>query len=360
MRQYPTKTRSRQRGYFAVILLSVLVMGSAWYTVSGLKTAAMAAKGRSDARTGIALRSAKDAVLAYVAMTAATTSELYPGRLPCPEKLSRGATSAEGQSAEATDATCDPVGRLPWKTLGVDQIRDGYGEPLWYAVSTGTWAYSTVGNALTINPGLANQLCYDDTTCANKVVAVIIAPGLAINTSNAGTPPSGCSAVNQGVATRNSSLAVANFLECGNAGGSYVSVGPTSFSAGQGAVVEWSNDRTISITAAEVMSAIAGPIADRLQRQVVPTLANWDAIELGDTGKSWNSTWGIPFLPFASTFDVAPSSNDLCGNAGGTPSREGMLPAASRTAGTCNTDWSVPTINIVGGSLTNPSCTSST
>src|SRR5579859_3026128 len=351
------KLRQRQQGYFPVILLSVLISGAAWYMVSGLRTAAMVAKGRSDACTGLALKAAKEALLGYVAMTAASTAELYPGRLPCPEKLARGGTTAEGQAAEFTDTSCDAVGRLPWKTLGIDQIRDGTGEPLWYAVPTGTWAYSTVGGALTINPGLANQLCYDNTTCsASSVVAVIIAPGPPLNTTQAGTPPSGCTAVNQQVATRNSSLAVANFLECGNATGSYVSVGATSFDTTRNVMVEWSNDRTVSITAAEVMAAIEGAIADRMQRQVVPTLTNWDALELAANGKSWSSTWGIPFLPFASRFDTAPSSNDLCGDAGGSPYREGMLPVASKTSATCATDWTNTNISIVGGSLTGASC----
>jgi hypothetical protein len=348
--------RKRQQGYFAVILLSVLISGAAWYMVSGLRTAAMAAKGRSDTRTGLALKAAKEAVLAYVATTAASTAELYPGRLPCPENLARGGTTAEGQAAELTDTTCDAVGRLPWKTLGIDQIRDGSGEPLWYAVPTGTWAYSAVGSALTINPGLANQLTYDGT--ASSVVAVIIAPGTPLNTTGAGTPPTGCTTVNQQVATRNSSLAVANFLECGNGTGSYVSVGSTNFDTTRNVLVEWSNDRTISITAAEVMSAIAGSIADRMQRQVAPTLTNWDALELVANGKSWNNTWGISFLPFASQFNVAPSSNDLCGDAGGTLYREGMLPVASKTSAACATDWTNPNISIVGGSLTGASCTS--
>ncbi len=37
------------------------------------------------------------------------------------------------------DASCDTqaksLGRLPYKTLGLDDIRDGSGERLWYAVS---------------------------------------------------------------------------------------------------------------------------------------------------------------------------------------------------------------------------------
>jgi hypothetical protein len=344
--------RTSQRGYAALVVLTVLVLGVVWYTVGSAPTVTSGAKGRADSSTAIALKNAKQALLAYVAANAANQSELYPGRLPCPEKLSRGGTTAEGQAAELTDATCDAVGRLPWKTLGVDQIRDGYGEPVWYAVAASTWAYSTVGNPLTINPGLGNQLNYDG--AASSVVAVIISPGRPITTTGAGTPPGGCAAVNQQVATRNSALAVANFLECGNATGNYVSTGPTSFDTTRNVLVEWSNDRSVSITAGEVMVAIAGAIADRMQRQVAPALANWDAIELAANGKSWNNTWGISFLPFASNFDVAPATNNFCGNGA---TREGMLPVASKTSGGCSTDWPVPTVTSLLG-LASPSCTS--
>src|SRR5579862_4145760 len=238
--------KGAQGGQALLLFLSVLVVGFMWYTVSSLSKVMIASYDR-DQITGLALKSAKVALLGYVAQQAAKTTELYPGRLPCPESLSQpspptgSANAYEGLAAAETNnpsyPNCSPIGRLPWKTLGVDQIRDGYGVPLWYAVpSNATWAFINSSSTLTINPALTNQLSYDGTS--NTVVAVIIAPGPPLNTTGlAGPPPAGCSAVNQLTNRYTVPYVVTNFLECGDATGSYTTIGPSS----------WSNDRTISI-----------------------------------------------------------------------------------------------------------------
>ena len=122
----------------------------------------------------------------------------------------------------------------------------------------------------------------------NAAVALLIAPGPALNTlSDPAAPPAGCSKVNQQVGTRNTaSLNPANFLECGNDTGtaSYAIPGPS----------EWTNDRVLAITAAEWAQAIAGSVADRLQRQVAPALEDWRL--------NISPGWGASFLPYASGF----------------------------------------------------------
>lgn len=336
--------RVRAQGGAALILFAtVLILGVAWFTVGALGKAAPTAADR-DARTGRALGAAKKALLAYVALKAADSAENFPGRLPCPESLGQMGTAAEGLSAPVVTPsfpTCSSVGRLPWETLGVDQLRDSYGEPLWYAVTTGTWALVNSGTNLTINPGTANAISYNGT--ANAVVAVIIAPGPAVNTlSEPGTPAAGCSKVNQQTNRYAVPLVAARFLECGNATGSYTTAG----------ISPWSNDRTISITANEVMDAIAGAIADRLQRQVAPALNRWR------TTTSVTS-WGESFMPYASTFSsAAPPSNNMCGNSGIT---EGMLPsidvATSVSTGTCDTSWTSGSASGLGGLLSTSGCT---
>ena len=210
-----------------LLLMMVAILSISYVMIGGLTNATTASATYREEVTGKALQRAKESLLAWVAMNAANTSELYPGRLPCPEVRSL-ATNATYQGyagpfnstttpSSASAVACDSVGRLPWKTLGVDQIVDGEGEPLWLAVPTGTWAWSTVSQSLTINPGLANQLSFNGSTSA---VAIIIAPGNALNTaSDSGSPPTGCSRVSQahgsGVPT------ISNFLECGNESGTY-------------------------------------------------------------------------------------------------------------------------------------------
>jgi type II secretory pathway pseudopilin PulG len=79
---------------------------------------------------------AKQALLAYAAepITENTLSNCgtnckRPGDLPCPD------TNNDGVAQSTCSAQSARLGRLPWKTLGVDDLRDGSGERLWYAVS---------------------------------------------------------------------------------------------------------------------------------------------------------------------------------------------------------------------------------
>lgn len=328
---------ARQRGVALILMMTVLVIGVVWYTVGALGRAAPTNAER-DTRTGLALESAKKALLGYIALKAADPLENTPGRLPCPESLGQPGTSAQGQAAPIVSPpfpTCSPIGRLPWETLGIDEIRDGYGEPLWYAVATGTWALLNSSTNLTINPGFpGDQLTFNG--AANAVVAVVIAPGPPLNTmTEPGTPPAGCAKVNQQSNRYVVPYVASNFVECGNASGSYTTSG----------IAPWSNDRTISITAADVMSAIAGPVADRLQRQVAPRLEQWRTTDSV-------SNWGVSYLPYASSFSV-PSSNSLCGNYGTT---EGLPPAATAASGTCSTAWTGGSVTPILGAVFGPSC----
>jgi hypothetical protein len=327
--------RNRQQGVALLLFLSVLVIGVAWFAVGALGKAAPSAAER-EMRTGLALQAAKQALLGYVALKAADAGEESPGRLPCPESLSQpGIPNDEGIAAPFPGyPTCSPIGRLPWKTLGTHQLRDGHGEPLWYAVATGTWALVNSSTSLTINPGTANPLPYDG--AGSAVVAVIIAPGAALNTlSDPGTPPAPCARVNQLPDRYAVPYAVAKFLECGNSAGTdYTTIG----------TAPWSNDRTISITASEVMDAIAAAVADRLQRQVAPALNEWRTTA---SVANWNSS----FLPYASTF-TAPAANDLCGDFG---ALEGQLPVSPSPA--CDTRWTNGTVTQLAGLLGgSPSC----
>lgn len=325
--------RNRQQGAVLILYISILVLGLAWFGVDALGKAVRTTADR-EARTGLALQAAKQALLGYAALQAANPSASSPGRLPCPETLSQPGTSSEGIAAPYPGyPTCSGVGRLPWKTLGLNQIRDGYGEPLWYAVASGTWALVNSTSTLTINPGTANQLTYDGT--GSTVVAVIIAPGRALNTqSEPGTPAAPCARVDQQANRYAVPYVVTNFLECGNGDGSdYTTIG----------TAPWSNDRTISITAAEVMDAIAGAVADRLQRQVAPALSDWRV-----TASVAN--WNTAFLPYASSF-TDPATNDLCGNFG---VLEGQIAVSPSPA--CDTRWTSGTVTRLTGGMGSPSC----
>lgn len=313
---------ARQRGAALLIFATVLVLGVAWYALSALGKAPVA-RAEREIKTGLALQQGKQALLAYVAQYAARPDSAEPGQMPCPESAT---LTNPGESSTSCSATAVVVGRLPWKTLGIDQISDGDGEPLWYMMRG--------FRDPPINFGTAGQLAHN----GNAVVAMIIAPGRPQNTASVpGTPTAGCTKQNQMVAARNSApLSAANFIECALGTGSVTVPGDAT----------WSNDRVIAITADEWADAIAGAIAHRLQREVAPVLANWRSTESNDN-------WGERFLPGASAFSNPPT-NGLCGTYG---LREGLMPLARSASSTC-TNWTGGTVTqllgIVGGANCGP------
>jgi hypothetical protein len=128
-------------------------------------------------KTMASLALAQQALLAYanqpLGVTQCDMNCQRPGDLPCPDRNNDGL-------AETSCSNTARIGRLPWKTLGMGDIRDGSGERLWYAVSeryknnprmlplntdtAGSWSVISAGG-----PGW-------DATQGNGLVAVIIAP----------------------------------------------------------------------------------------------------------------------------------------------------------------------------------------
>ena len=287
-----------------MIIAALLVLGVSWFAVRALSRTAVASYER-EVITARSLQMAKDALLSYVAHYAARTTHNYPGRMPCPESLTAIGTANEGEAPGACSNTLVEVGRLPWKTIGMEPLTDGDGERLWYVLGPNFHPVA-FPPATPLNFNTPAALPFDGT----NVVALIIAPGKPLNTlADSGTPPAGCAKVAQGAARYASPLDPARFFECGNATGAYASLGQSS----------WTNDRAIAITQAEWVNAIAGGVAERLQRQVAPALAEWRTA----------NGWGADFLPYASTFSN-PATNDRCGDIPGNNTangvRDGLLP----------------------------------
>ncbi len=98
-----------------------------------------------------------------------------PADLPCPDLDNDG----EAETACASNINMR-LGRLPWKTLGTEDLRDGAGERLWYAVSN---PYKNNPRQLPMNSQTAgaislrniNGLLQNDASVGNGVVAVVIA-----------------------------------------------------------------------------------------------------------------------------------------------------------------------------------------
>ncbi len=296
----------RQRGAALLVMLVVVILGASWFALTRL---ASGTNWQAAARlhNGEVLARAKHALIGYVALKAAEAGERNPGRLPCPEAPGYYGDPAQ-EGIAAGSCTLPKVGRLPWRTLGLDRTVDAAGEPLWYAVSKG-WAYTSAN--LTINSDTPGQLTVDGT--ANDAVALLIAPGAAFSVP----PAPGCAAWTQ-VRPVSGTPDVRNYLECANAdsdpAGVFATAGPSgSF-----------NDQVLRVTAEELLAAIEAAVAVRVEREVVPRLRSVYA------GAEWSLSSVNPVFPYAAPFSD-PASADYRGGAG---IYEGLLPFSANQG--CN------------------------
>jgi hypothetical protein len=165
----------RQRGFALLILIALLAVAAAYVLLSRLD--AVGARWSQGTVTQRALAEAKAGLIAYAVSVPLTTSgSKRPGDLPCPDLDNDG--SADGPCSTPASR----FGRLPWKTLGLPDLRDSSGERLWYAVSTnfknnprtGILNSDTKGTILVRN---SNSVILNDPAAGTGAIAVIIAPG---------------------------------------------------------------------------------------------------------------------------------------------------------------------------------------
>ncbi len=310
-----------QRGVALLVLMVLLAMGGTYMVLAGLNAASSRVV-QDRASSGAALLQAKQALIAWVATNAAESAEDNPGRLPCPEPAGYYGTSNEGVAAG--NCTLPAVGRLPWRTLGIDKLVDSAGEPLWYVVSPG-WALSnstTPPLTTYINSHSAGQITLDGQ--ANVAVALVIAPGAAMNVQAA----TGCAAR---VQTRDKTVApnYLDYLECDNASpadASFVTTGPAgSF-----------NDQIVQLAAADLLPKLEAAIATRMQAQISPVLVAAADLMPGNGGNA--------IYPFAAPWpdpnhvappDWTPANSKYQGKDG---ELQGLLPLVRTQSCTDGTD----------------------
>ncbi|MEO8717070.1 MAG: hypothetical protein ABI423_02485 [Burkholderiales bacterium] len=328
--------RRAQRGVALIALLAVAVMAIAYLLTSRLNAASRFVGIDRDSNAMVLAR-AKRALIGYMAQQAALSGENNPGHLPCPEAPANFGTTNEG--IESAFCAAPAVGRLPWRTLGLEKLVDAAGEPLWYAISTG-WHRPNSMTTLTINSDSPGQLNLNGAT--SDVVAVIIAPGPAI-TVQAGGP---CAAWSQARPAAGPPD-LRNYLECGNVTGSYVTSSPGNTF----------NDQVLRVSVADIIPALEAAVADRMQREIAPALRSVYA------AASWGTSAGNPLYPFATPF-ANPGTSNYRGVNG---TYQGLLPFTSSDAA-CGADprctanfvtWNTgvgPTVTASGGALIAPSC----
>jgi len=275
----------RERGAALLVVLAVLgliVVGYLVSTATGVETEA-----EKQRRTADALAQAKAALIAFAlsrnlaagagAGCLASGDDPRPGDLPCPDSDNDGTTTV---AATGNPETCGGagvnarLGRLPWRSLGLPDLRDGDGERLWYAVSE---RFKNSPRTACLNPEDAGCLNSDTpgtitvrdalgAVAANDVVAVIVAPGAILRRQGAGSDQDRSGA---GLGTPANYLDVA--LGFDNAafsdpGGAFIN-GPVLDAGGQVIV----NDRVLAITWGEILPALERRVA----REVRACLARY-------------------------------------------------------------------------------------
>jgi hypothetical protein len=128
------------------------------------------------------------------------------------------------------------VGRLPWRTLDLPDLRDASGERLWYALSR---AFRDDDSAQPINSNTSGTLTVTGSAPATNVIAIVFAPGAVVG------------AQTHDAANLNS---VANYLEGGNEAS-----GTTTFITG--AASGTFNDRLLAITSDALFPAVETRVA---------------------------------------------------------------------------------------------------
>ena len=124
-----------------------------------------------------ALQQAKQALIGYaLRYPEYSNGEYGPGYLPCPDSNDDGSA---GTSCSFSGGTS--LGRIPWKTMEIDNLKDNAGETIWYALSDN---FRNNPKLVPLNSETPGQLSVDGT---DDIVAVLIAPGVAIGNEDRST-----------------------------------------------------------------------------------------------------------------------------------------------------------------------------
>ncbi|MFT4171834.1 MAG: hypothetical protein QM639_04700 [Rhodocyclaceae bacterium] len=179
-------TWRQERGYAALALVALLSLVGAAFLARALTLSTTRQDLREARFTRIALREAREALIAKAALEDNT-----PGALLCPDSSTTTNDTGYGQANSCGDAgnSGEAMGCVPWKTLGIPPA-SLYGlTPLWYVMSADLRSASfgardRITATRQINPGNQGQLTLVnmDTGITEPIMAAIIAPGPALAT----------------------------------------------------------------------------------------------------------------------------------------------------------------------------------
>jgi hypothetical protein len=293
---------SRQQGIAVLLLVGVLVMAGTLFTLSALN----ASTWRADRYrvTQEALVAAKEALVAR-----AVADDDRPGSLPCPD------TDDDGNAELFVGNACPSyLGRLPWRTLHLSDLRDGSGERLWYALSA---THRDDNSAQPINSNTMGEITITGMQPAGNALAVVFAPGGALMRSGAaavqsrGNPSLVCTTTPHQLTPKCNPF---NYLDVFGAEDNADRDTANNTSFATAAETLQFNDRALAVLADDVMPLV--------ERRVGRELAK----NLREHYDLWQAATGTGFYPWPAPFDPTANPAGLSGNA------EGSLPMSAAPA----------------------------
>lgn len=234
--------RHNQRGQIVLltVLLLVMAVGLSLYTF----VSPSSAQNEIDRKTDAALAQAREALITYAVM-----HSTQPGRMPCPD-TSATFTGSAGSCSSAGSAS-NRLRRLPWRTLNAPDLRDGYGEQLWYAVSA-----NFLGTAM-INSDTTGEYTVTGTQPATNVVAVVFSAGPPMGSQLRNTASVACSTTGTTLARNQCAI---NYLDGGNSDGNATFVTGSATSA--------FNDRVVVITQEALIQRLLPRVIGEARKQL--------------------------------------------------------------------------------------------
>ncbi len=313
-----TRRRTAQSGFAVLLLLAILVTGALYALLSGVNTATADLQQKRDDATVVALRQAKEALIAYAA-----TRPARPGALPCPDLDNNGIAGGAGFYGNNSEAVPGGIhggfncpdagrqmGRLPWATLGLPDLRDASGERLWYVISGN---FRNDGSQI-VNSDTPGQLSVAGVAPAAGVVAIIFAPGQQLAGAGQNRSGAGINDVVQYLEAGNRDLDV-NFVaarRCEQAAPA-CPLGPF-------------NDQFVTITHQELFEVVENVVEKRLTQEIAPLLRfyrdRWNPVVAGPGFYPFRVPFMNPGLP------GGPPSRDLFCGVSSTATGFGLLPVS--------------------------------
>ena len=270
--------RSQQGMALFLLLILGLTIGASLFLSTWNRSAPRLAQEKA---SQLSLLQAKQALIAY-AVSVYPAGDVRPGDLPCPDTNNDGKKENTCGNASGSSGQAARLGRLPWRSLGLPDLRDGSGERLWYAVSNN---FKENSRHLPLNSDTTGSIRVVDSggNLIPDVIAVIFAPGPPLQRLNAGAVQ------NRTPAGEN---VAANYLDETSTedNADFVDYGANGFADGivrdaQGRILV--NDTLLTITSADLIPLLEKKVA----ATVLKCLEDFAGFTLGTTNNQGRYPW---------------------------------------------------------------------